>query len=122
MSPFVAGDDWRRDRTLTFARTSPPLKFRRPTIKRRDREAPREADPVYAAVSWPPRGHIAVRGFFEHALAHPQLDPYVYFTPRSDKDNDVWASIPRERFVDKLNIKDYDVYCRRRYQLAVGAR
>ena len=54
-------------------------------------------------------GHIAVRGFFEHAMAHPQLDPYVYFTPRSDKDNDVWASIPRERFVDELKIEDYDV-------------
>jgi hypothetical protein len=54
-------------------------------------------------------GHIAVRILFEHAMAHPRLDPYVYFTPESDDSNDIWASIPRDRFVDELKIPDYDV-------------
>ena len=28
-------------------------------------------------------GHIKVRDYFMHCLQHPELEPYLYFTPRS---------------------------------------
>ncbi len=54
-------------------------------------------------------GHITVRDFFMHSLEHPQLDPYVYFTPESDKENDIWAPVPRDRFVPELDHTAYDL-------------
>lgn len=54
-------------------------------------------------------GHITVRDFFLLSMEHPELDPYVYFTPGSDTENDVWASVPRERFVTELRARQYDV-------------
>ena len=55
-------------------------------------------------------GHVTVRDYFLHSLAHPGLDPYVYFTPSSNMDgNDLWRDLPRSRFVSELRPKDYDL-------------
>lgn len=54
-------------------------------------------------------GHITARDYFLHSMAHPELDPYVYFTPDSNTSNDVWAGIPRARFVTDLRLEDYDL-------------
>lgn len=54
-------------------------------------------------------GHVTVRDYFLHCLAHPDIDPYVWFTPTSDmENNDLWAAIPRDRFVPELRPFDYD--------------
>ena len=54
-------------------------------------------------------GHITVRDYFEHSRMHPDLDPYVDFTPDSDAENDVWAGVSRDRFVTDLRVEDYDI-------------
>lgn len=54
-------------------------------------------------------GHITVRDFFAHSMKHPEIDPYIYFKPGSDLTNDVWASVPEERYVTDLRPLDYDL-------------
>ena len=53
-------------------------------------------------------GHLTVRDYFLHSMAHPDIDPYLYFLPGAITDNDVWAGIPRDRLVTELNPLDYD--------------
>ena len=65
-------------------------------------------------------GHITVRDFFLHAMAHPDLDPYLYVTPGSDAFEDVWfkdvwAQVPPDRVVREFRPLDYDL-------LLVGGR
>jgi hypothetical protein len=55
--------------------------------------------------------HVKVRDYFEHALAHPELDPYIYFTPRSVLEtSDVWEGVPAERIVRDLDVSRYDLF------------
>lgn len=55
--------------------------------------------------------HVKVRDYFEHALAHPELDPYMYFTSRSDyQSSDVWNGLPPERIVRDLDVDAYDLF------------
>lgn len=55
--------------------------------------------------------HVKVRDYFEHALAHPELDPYLYFTPRSVfETSDVWEGVPAERIVRELDVSRYDLF------------
>jgi glycosyltransferase involved in cell wall biosynthesis len=55
--------------------------------------------------------HVKVRDYFEHALAHPELDPYMYFTSRSDyASSDVWDGLPPERIVHDLDVDAYDLF------------
>ena len=55
-------------------------------------------------------GQIKVRDYFMHALQHPQLDPYFYFTPRSSyESSELWSDIPRERIVLDLDGGCYDL-------------
>jgi len=54
--------------------------------------------------------HIKMRDYFLHCLQHPQLEPYLYFTPDSEVDaSDVWAEIPRDRIVRAFALEDYPV-------------
>ena len=53
-------------------------------------------------------GHITARDYFVHAAAHPQVKAYVYFPPSSDRDNDVWADVPRDHVVDRMRLPAYD--------------
>lgn len=54
--------------------------------------------------------HVKVRDYFEHALAHPGLDPYLYFTARSVfETSDVWDGVPPERIVRELDVAAYDL-------------
>jgi glycosyltransferase involved in cell wall biosynthesis len=54
--------------------------------------------------------HLKVRDYFDHALAHPELDPHVYFTPRSVYEaSDVWEGVPAERIVRELDVSRYDL-------------
>jgi len=54
-------------------------------------------------------GHVTVRDYFLHCMAHPQIDPYVWFSPESDMaNNDLWASIPKDRFLQELHPFEYD--------------
>jgi len=53
--------------------------------------------------------HIKIRDYFLHCLQHPQLEPYLYFTPDSDYDaSDVWAEIPPEKIVREIHLNKYD--------------
>lgn len=55
-------------------------------------------------------GHVTVRDYFVHCMAHPGLDPYVWFTPTSNMaENDLWAEVPADRFVTELRPFDYDM-------------
>ena len=55
-------------------------------------------------------GHIKIRDYFLHCLAHPQVEPYIYFTPRSDYENsELWREIPRDRIVKDPEEVDIDV-------------
>lgn len=54
-------------------------------------------------------GHITVRDYFLHSIAHTGLDPYVYFMPGSDLWNDVWAPVSQERFVRRLRATKFDI-------------
>ena len=55
--------------------------------------------------------HVKVRDYFEHALAHPDLAPYLYFTPRSAYEtSDVWDGLPPERIVRELDVAAYDLF------------
>ena len=55
--------------------------------------------------------HVKVRDYFEHALAHPGLDPYLYFTERSAfEKSDVWEGVPPERIVRDLDVAAYDLF------------
>ena len=55
-------------------------------------------------------GQIKVRDYFMHALAHPRLDPYLYFTPRSSyESSELWAEVPRDRIVRDLDGGCYDL-------------
>ena len=49
-------------------------------------------------------GHVKVRDYFDHCLAHPELDPYVYFTPRSSRETaEVWRDLSPERIADEFD-------------------
>lgn len=55
-------------------------------------------------------GQIKVRDYFRHCLAHPELEPFVYFTPDSEPRQDAtWAMIPAERIVSALALEEYDL-------------
>ena len=52
--------------------------------------------------------HIKLRDYFLYCLQHPQLEPYLYFTPDSDFDaSEVWAGIPREKIVREIDLNNY---------------
>ena len=56
-------------------------------------------------------GHVTVRDYFMHSLKHPRLEPFVYFSPDSDMaSNDLWRHVDRARFVDEVNVDDYDMF------------
>ncbi len=55
--------------------------------------------------------HVKVRDYFEHALAHPELDPYLYFTPRSAYEtSDVWDGVAPERILRELDGDSFDLF------------
>lgn len=55
-------------------------------------------------------GHIKVRDYFLHCLRHPELEPYLYFTPDSSYESSaLWADIPRERIVRSSEDKCFDL-------------
>jgi glycosyltransferase involved in cell wall biosynthesis len=55
-------------------------------------------------------GQIKVRDYFEHCLRHPALDPYVYFTPRSDPGvGGLWEGLAADRRVASLDPAAYDL-------------
>jgi len=54
--------------------------------------------------------HLKLRDYFLYCLQHPQLEPYLYFTPDSDYGaSEVWADIPRERIVREIQLDHYPV-------------
>jgi hypothetical protein len=54
--------------------------------------------------------HVKVRDYFFHCLAHPDLDPSVYFVPGEDcQEGSPWADIPQDRIVDRPRMEDYDL-------------
>ncbi len=56
-------------------------------------------------------GHIKVRDYYMHCLAHPQLDPYIYFTPRSEfEDNELWQDVPRDHIIQDPQSIDFDLF------------
>lgn len=53
--------------------------------------------------------HVKVRDYFMHCLQHPELEPYLYFTPDSEfEESEVWQEVPRERIVRAIALADYD--------------
>ncbi|NUO84442.1 glycosyltransferase family 4 protein [candidate division KSB1 bacterium] len=53
--------------------------------------------------------HLKVRDYFMHCLQHPQLEPYLYFSPDSEfEDSEVWTDVPRGRIVRELALDNYD--------------
>lgn len=54
-------------------------------------------------------GQIKVREYFEHCLQHPELEPFVYFTPDSNfAQSPLWRELPAERIVRELAPENYD--------------
>ncbi len=53
--------------------------------------------------------HVKVRDYFFHCLAHPDLDPSVYFVPGENRqEGSPWADIPQDRIVERPRMKEYD--------------
>ncbi len=54
--------------------------------------------------------HIKVRDYYLHCLHHPQLDPYLYFTPESIyQDSELWVDVPREKIVREIQLDLYNL-------------
>lgn len=55
-------------------------------------------------------GQFKLRDYFYHCLAHPRLQPFIYFTPDSRlyKSN-MWDDIPKECLVTGLHLNDYEI-------------
>lgn len=54
-------------------------------------------------------GHIKVKDYFQHCQNHPDLDPYIYFTPDSTfKQDPLWADIPPDKIIRECNASPYD--------------
>jgi len=57
-------------------------------------------------------GQVKVRDYFRHCLAHPSLEPYLYFTPRFHErytGEDVWRDIAEEHVVPEVALERYQV-------------
>jgi hypothetical protein len=55
-------------------------------------------------------GHIKFHDYFQHALAHPRLDPYVYLAhePASDLGS-IWQGLAGERVLSHLDVEPFDL-------------
>ena len=60
---------------------------------------------------YPTGGHVTVRDYFMHSLNHPEIDPYIYFTPESKyAGSETWQNVPQERIVKEFVPEDYDLF------------
>jgi glycosyltransferase involved in cell wall biosynthesis len=59
----------------------------------------------------PSGGQFKVRDYFRHCMAHPKLEPLLYFTPDTDaaEARAFWEFVPRENIVDTLALESYDL-------------
>ncbi len=63
-------------------------------------------------VRYPTGGNIKVRDYFAHALAHPDIDPYIWFAPESrHADSDIWSGLPGDRIVSRCDFENYAAVC-----------
>jgi glycosyltransferase involved in cell wall biosynthesis len=70
----------------------------------RDLKAARDGGPRISG------GHVKVADYFGHCLAHPNLDPDVYFTERSDhRNHELWSTVPPEQVVRTIDPNRYDL-------------
>jgi glycosyltransferase involved in cell wall biosynthesis len=59
----------------------------------------------------PTGGEIKFRDYFDHCLAHPRLDPYMYVSPTPQPSPEwqaIWADIHSRRVVREIEISRYD--------------
>lgn len=58
----------------------------------------------------PSGGQFKVRDYFRHCMAHPKLEPLLYFTPDTDETQarSFWDFVPRGNIVDALARQSYD--------------
>ena len=57
----------------------------------------------------PGGGEIKVRDYFDHCLAHPDTEPYLY--PHAEPSAlwwEIWSGIPRDRVVSEIDLREYD--------------
>lgn len=56
-------------------------------------------------------GQIKSRDYLLHCLAHPQLDPYVYFTDAAlYQEAALWAGVPKERVLERVDVAQFDLF------------
>jgi len=57
----------------------------------------------------PSGGQFKVRDYFAHCRHHPELAPYLYFTPDSKwQSGGFWREVPEDRIVKEANLEKYD--------------
>jgi glycosyltransferase involved in cell wall biosynthesis len=59
----------------------------------------------------PTGGEIKVRDYFDHCLAHPGVDPYLYVDPRSSPLaawQEIWSGVVPERTVPEIDLSSDD--------------
>jgi len=55
-------------------------------------------------------GHLKVRDYFLHCRRHPELDPFLYFTPDSTYQSDeLWQDVPRDKIVKDIQLENYEI-------------
>jgi hypothetical protein len=58
----------------------------------------------------PSGGQVKVRDYFAHCLYHPDLRPYLYFTPDSNwQTSPFWDLVPKDRLVREVEPAHYDL-------------
>lgn len=60
----------------------------------------------------PTGGEVKVRDYFDHCLAHPKVEPYLYFDPRSlplAAWQEIWSGVVPERTVSEIDLFRYDL-------------
>ena len=55
-------------------------------------------------------GHVKLHDYFEHCLAHPRLDPYIYFAHDRTSDlGSIWGGLAGERVLAHLDVEPFDL-------------
>ena len=55
-------------------------------------------------------GHVKFHDYFDHAFAHPQLEPNIYLThDRSSDNGSIWEGVASERFVREFDVGRFDL-------------
>ncbi len=55
-------------------------------------------------------GHVKFHDYFDHCLAHPRLDPYVYFANDQTSDlGSIWEGLAGERVQSRVDVEPFDL-------------